>query len=347
MTTYELKEMQLIELALKQLARQTGLQTELLNQELKLPGTNLIGNAKVQIAQNDYIVEAKLTITKAQLWIVKNHLERICKPTNLRGLVITRYITPQMADILKENNIYFIDTAGNAYIKDTNIFIFIQGNKPVDQFKTKLQTRAFQPTGLKLIFALLCNSGLEKKPYREIGWTAGVALGTVNWVMKDLKKLGFLIEAKKGGRQLKNKKELIDRWVTTYPEKFRPKQLIGRYTTTNKIDIEMKILEETLPGTLLGGEGAAKVMTNYLKPLEEIIYTEDLLPIIIQAFRLTPDPNGNIELLKIFWTFKKNQNKKGLVPPLLVYADLLGTGDPRNIEVAKIIYKDEIIELIE
>lgn len=35
-----------------------------------------------------------------------------------------------------------------------------------------------------------------------------------------------------------------------------------------------------------------------------------------------------------------------MVHPILVYADLIATGDPRNIEAAKIIYEAEVVQYI-
>jgi hypothetical protein len=38
--------------------------------------------------------------------------------------------------------------------------------------------------------------------------------------------------------------------------------------------------------------------------------------------------------------------EKGLVPPLLIYADLMATGDARAIEAAEIIYDKYIARLV-
>ncbi|MCK5356795.1 MAG: hypothetical protein KAJ48_00235, partial [Elusimicrobiales bacterium] len=43
-----------------------------------------------------------------------------------------------------------------------------------------------------------------------------------------------------------------------------------------------------------------------------------------------------------FWNFNFDNEEKQIVPPLLVYADLMATKDPRNHEVAKIIYEQYI-----
>jgi hypothetical protein len=58
--------------------------------------------------------------------------------------------------------------------------------------------------------------------------------------------------------------------------------------------------------------------------------------------KLRKDPNGDIEILNTFWNVDNEFNRKEIVNPILVYADLMATNDPRNIETAKIIYEQEL-----
>lgn len=48
-------------------------------------------------------------------------------------------------------------------------------------------------------------------------------------------------------------------------------------------------------------------------------------------------PEGDIEVLNTFWHLPPDAEEPDLVPPILIYADLLTTLDPRNIETAKMI----------
>lgn len=55
----------------------------------------------------------------------------------------------------------------------------------------------------------------------------------------------------------------------------------------------------------------------------------------MKSFKLIPDLTGDIMIYDKFW---KNNSSSRTAPPLLVYADLLSTGDQRCIETANIIY---------
>ena len=48
----------------------------------------------------------------------------------------------------------------------------------------------------------------------------------------------------------------------------------------------------------------------------------------------------------MFWEFEYPWKNRNIVPPILIYADLLATGDTRNIETADIIYEQEIDRFI-
>jgi hypothetical protein len=60
------------------------------------------------------------------------------------------------------------------------------------------------------------------------------------------------------------------------------------------------------------------------------------------------DPNGNIQVFRAFWE-RDTKDKKDIldtVDPIIVYADLLETGDIRNLEAAKLLYQNELTEFI-
>ncbi len=261
------------------------------------------------------------------------------------GVLITRYVTPPLAEELRGMNIQFLDTAGNVFLNELPLYIFVRGNKPVEPRRAAPVNRAFRPAGLQVVFALLCNPGLENAPFREIARVALVALGTVGWVMKDLKEMGYLVDMGQRGRRLTNKAHLLERWITAYPEQLRPKQTVGRFTVED-MDWWKKINIRAFQA-YWGGEIAAAMLTQYLKPQMATIYvTGPPAPLIVQN-KMKKHQDGPIEVMAAFWNFAAPQTQFGdLVPPLLIYADLLASGDPRNIETARLIYDQALTGLI-
>jgi len=291
-----------------------------------------------------FVVEIKTKLTNANLLLAFMDKLGDAYPGQQR-LIITEYVNPVMAERLKNHNIAFIDLAGNAYIDLPPVFIYIKGNKPEETLPRQTRNRAFQATGLKMLFALLNNPALVNAPYRDIAKAANVALGTVGWVLKDLRNAGYLVDMGKRGKRLENKKQLIERWVTAYPEVLRPKITRGHYTAKD-YDWWQNVNIKDYKNACWGGEIAAAKMTRYLKPQLITVYTpEPPGPLLIRN-KLKKDPAGEIEILDVFWNIDLFPPQEGLVPPLLVYADLITTGDARNLETAKLIYERDIVGLI-
>jgi len=283
-----------------------------------------------------YYVEIKYNINNAVIALLLQHKKNLKYPI----LLITRYINNIKAEELRKNGIQFIDTAGNAYINYHLIYIFVKGNKPPEIYHKNKQRRAFEAAGLKIIYALLCYPDLIKRPYRYIAETTDVALGTVGLVINDLIDLGYTIKMGFKGRQLLKKKELFNRWCVEYNEKLKPKLLINKFIGSKDWWINKKLNPEYAQW---GGEVGANKLINHIKPGEIIIYADrkKYKNLIIEN-RLRKDIDGEIIFLERFWKVEKNNEFKDIVNPILIYADLINTGNQRVIETARMIYEKYI-----
>jgi hypothetical protein len=288
-----------------------------------------------------FFAEIKATITKATLGYTAERMRRFENP----AILVTRHVTPQMAERLKIMEIAFIDMAGNGYINDPPIFIYVTGNKRRDIPAKHITGRAFRPTGLKVVFALLCQPELVTAPYRDIVKATRVAQGTVGWVIYDLKQQNYLVDRGKHGRKLVNGAKLLDTWVEMYARELRPRLFINKFKT-KKTDWWKNIDWRQITARL-GAEPAAAVLTDYLKPETITVYVPEAINQFLLTHYLEKDPNGNVELFQKFWDFDYPWDYKGIAPPLLVYADLMATGNDRNIETARIIHDKFIRRLIE
>ncbi|MBW2449412.1 MAG: hypothetical protein JRE92_03170 [Deltaproteobacteria bacterium] len=336
---YKLKK--ILEKALNAFQKATGLNVDIHDYEYDEAG---YPDAFMRIAYEDveldFALDVKFGITRATIGVIAQEFFRFQE----KPVLVTRYVNPRIAELLKDMDIPFIDTAGNAYINQPPLFVYIKGNKLDEEMRPEQIQRAFRPAGLKVIYVLLCNPGIEDQPLREIAKAAEVALGTVNRVMKELEKMGNLIEIGRRKRRLVKKDHILKRWVTAYPEQLRPKLFRGRFRAVNYDwwkDINIKDF-----GAYWGGEVAAALLTKYLRPEVFTIYTKQPIGKLVLKNKLKKDPDGNVEILNLFWNFKLNTVNIDLVNPVLVYADLMATGDTRNIETAGMIYDTEVTRFI-
>lgn len=340
-----MREEEVLRKATEAFQQNTGFTVRItLNQPNDLNFRNNHFDALVEIKWKDwafeFFAEVKNFVNRAALGITIDRFHMIQK----RGLLIAPYINPNIAEELKNNNIQFMDTAGNTFINEPPLFVYITGQKFRTDFKANVLAQAFNPAGLKIIYMLLCNPGLINKPYRDIAGRAKVALGTVHKVLYELKHTGYLLDNVNNQRRLIRKKELLERWVTEYPRQLRPKLLLGRFQVQDTnwwMNQDIRKYD-----AYWGAEIAAQKLTNYLKPHKATIYMEKIKPELILRNKLKKDQNGDVEVLKTFWAEDINKLQEETVHPILVYADLMALAESRAIETARIIYETRIAELV-
>lgn len=324
-----------------------GLTIELIKEVRQVSHLQADAVARVRHGEQEsiYLVECKRNVRPANLGVILHQMDRLGQ----QAMLITDYLAPDLADELKERDIPFLDAAGNAYIKQANLLIWIKGQKPAAKASVTPVGRAFQPTGLQVIFTLLSNPQAINLPYRELAKMAGVAHGTVGWVIPDLQQLGFVrdLQGKRGTRRLFQHERLLNQWADAYARVLRPRTLIGRYYVADFEGWKNWPIAEY--GALWGGEPAAAMLTDYLRPGELTLYAEQMPSLLAarQKFIKEAEPGHKavVEVHKRFWNFPDAPKYRNMVPPLLVYADLLATGDARCIETAKMIYDEHVAQL--
>jgi len=276
-----------------------------------------------------YVAEVKRGLRPATLGAVVHQL----LARGGRPLLVTDHVTPPLVDALRARGVEFIDAAGNAFLNQPPLLVLVKGQRPVEPGPALERGRAFQATGLQVLFALLARPELADHPYRDIGAAAGVAHGTVGWVMAELPGLGYL--AKVGGRRrLINGERLLDRWTEAFARTLRPRLFLGRFLgNLNALHTRAGQWPE---GLLVGGELAAARLTRHLRPGTATFYTHALDPKVLLRLALKADAQGNVEFRRRFWKFPGEAGL--LTPTLLVYADLLAIGDARCLETARLLH---------
>lgn len=254
-------------------------------------------------------------------------------------ILITRYVDPNTAQRLRAAGIPFIDGAGNAYIEEPELFVFIVGNrrkKPLEHPPLTLNTAA-----LKTVFHFLCFEADINNNYRTLAHRTDTALGTLTNHFKALRANNYLV-GQEGQWHLINRGRLLREWVDAYPRRLRPKLLLGRYRARTPDWWKNQELGQF--DACWGGEVAAARATHYLRPETVTIYAHANPARIIALHGLVKDPRGPIEILHAFWHRAEGMPllELNVVHPILIYADLIGLRDERADEAAKIIFAEQL-----
>ena len=265
-------------------------------------------------------------------------------------LVIADHVQPAAAVVLRERAISYIDAAGNCHIESPPLLLHVEGRKAAAPREQPV--RAFAGEGLKVIFTLLLEPAWAAKSYRDLAQLSGVSHGVVQYTLKDLAALGYVTDtgsAQQPVRHLRRRPELIERWAAAHTESLRPKLFMGTYRLAGGDEAQQWRGLQTNPALdRWGGEPAAAALTGYLKPGRFTLYTRRSKADLMKHLRLLPSPEGSIDVLKTFWTPRLETElgdrfQKNIVPALLAYADLYGSSDPRNAEVARLL-REQITE---
>jgi hypothetical protein len=296
----------------------------------------------------DYLVEVKRPVTPATLGATLAQLRDQAAIAGLPALLVTDYITTPVADQLRAREQPFADAAGNAFLQAPGLLIYVVGRKPAAAEVRTQPGNTFTVAGLRILFALLCDPALTAAPHRAIAAAAGVALGAVPGVLRNLREAGHLLVAGKP-RRLDATKRLLDEWALAYARVLRPRTRVAEFNAPNfgawnewRIDRGQ---------ALWGGEPAANLLVGYLRPGVLTLYADTLPPRLVTEQRLVrarlPEAPPNLEVRRPFWgKTLKNGGPDNLVPPVLVYADLLATGDGRCMETAQMVYEQHLARLL-
>lgn len=277
-----------------------------------------------------YHIEVKTKIVPAQIPAIK---KQVTDSTPL--LVIAEYITAQAKKILQSNHIPYLDTAGNIFLIGEGLYIYVETPK-TNRKKLKVGNRAFNKTGLKVVYELLIHPKSLNESYRYIGDAAKVSIDTVRRVIQELLREKYIVKVRPKEYQFLDRSKLFQEWVTAFNRNLRPLLKQQRYRLLNK-NIDWKKLQ--LPdNTYWGGEIAAEIVDDYLIANKGILYTGLPFRDIMKEWKLIPDDKGELTIFEKFWN-ENSRSQDKTVNYMLLYADLMNEFNPRYSEAAEKIYE--------
>ena len=177
-----------------------------------LPSPNASLVLDTDVGRLQYIGEVKRRLTAPRL---EHALLSLAQGKPRRGKPICRmlladYIAPALAHRLEEEDVDYVDTAGNLLIRKAGrLHLFKSGAKPQ---RLREQTAARLPTrsGLQVLFVLLQEPTAASLSYREVAARSGVALGSAGGgLWPSLAGTGHLVR-RRDGWQLVGRRALLN-----------------------------------------------------------------------------------------------------------------------------------------
>lgn len=244
-------------------------------------------------------------------------------------------ITARAAEAMRAQGINYVDESGNAYIRFGDVLIDIRGRTASQRSSAKIargpRKTLFTPRRAQVIFGLLTWPELLERSMQEIAHYSRSSVGQVHDTIQLLIERGFMVSSR--DRTLLRKEELIDLWVAEYPSG------LGSYTAERRFRGDAQHLTVADSAVVyLSGEAALPGIRHQTLTL----YTPRFDAQLVGANRWRrAEEDANIFVRPQFWLSPDSSEEEGSLrgalnaPELLIYADLMASDDPRQIEMAK------------
>ena len=255
------------------------------------------------------------------------------------SVLFAPYVPGPIGQHLAEHHLSYVDVVGNCHLVVGRELLFhVEGKKQPRDSKTRGGGRV---PSYQLMFAILARPALLDEPVRRIAEAAGIGKTAAADQLARLQEQALLVNTR-AGLQIVRYGELLDRWLSAYAELVRPRWLVGRYRTqTNDPEaLEAKLAELNADTTwALGGGAAAWRMTHFYRGPETVVHVLQPPSDLPRHLRAIPAQDGPLTILHTPGVVAYQGAEPNLAHPLLVYTEMLASGDPRMREAAQELLK--------
>jgi hypothetical protein len=253
-----------------------------------------------------------------------------------RLLIAAPHVPDSLGELWRTQGVQYVDAVGNMYVRGPGLLLDVRGRRPQSRHTHPAgdkPLRAFRPSGIRVLFVLLSFPEAINETYRRIAQASGVSLGTVQWVMDELADNGYL-RVGSATKQLYRVRELFNRWTDAYVLNLHPRLTLARFEAPDPrwwVDASQFLRAEDAQW---GGETAAFFLNPRLRPATTILYAQTVPHQLALRYRFREAKNtGNVEVRQRFWRHLDPQ-RRDTVPSPLIYADMIASADPRQLEAA-------------
>ena len=212
------------------------------------------------------------------------------------GVFVAPYISPASAKVLAENNMGYLDLAGNCLLNFGTVYISKEGK--TNPFTEKRDLRSlYAPKAARVIRVLLSNPTRIWRT-KALADEAGVSLGQVANVKKLLEDREWLSKEREGLKLVKPE-ALLTEWVGEYS--YRKNEIRQYYSLKTPSDFEADLtevcLKENICYALTGFSGAARLapFVRYQRAMAYVADERDQLAELLDLKEV--DSGANVWLM--------------------------------------------------
>ena len=221
----------------REFVSRVGGTVQAIRKEPSRPGPDLLVQAEIRGNPITLIAEAKSQGEPRYVRQAADQLREYASQfPGAYPIVVSTFISPQTAEILRSKDIGYFDLAGNALIDFGPLFIDVSG-KPNRNPVQKTLRSLFANKSSRILRVLLTNPE-RSWTVQDLSAEAGVSIGLTSRLKQRL--IDFeLIPETKSGIKLTNPGELLDRWSKAYS--YEKNEITKYYSSSTPSDIEKRV----------------------------------------------------------------------------------------------------------
>ncbi len=293
-------------------------------------------NLAIRTARGSYEFHVELKRTHLTRALVAGMLATIGNERIRDWILFAPHVGRPLASYLAERGGNYIDKAGNCrLVLGEDHYAFVQGQR---RKEPEPRGRGVGLAGYQVLFAILAQPELLDAPTRTLALAAGVAMNTASRALTRLAEEG-LIGAGTGHLRILDRQTMLDRWIAAYADQIRPRQFVGAFRTpdADPPGLEQRV-EREFPDTTAwawGGTAAAKRLNGIYRGPTTVLHVRHWNDDAARRLKALRAKDGPLIVLRTRGELAFNGIVPQTVHPLLVYAELLTSGDPRSTEAAE------------
>lgn len=268
---------------------------------------------------------------------------RVSLPSAAPVLALSSRVTPRNADLLRNAGVNFIDEAGNGYLSLGDTLIDVRGRTPSPSAELRKPTKTtslFTEKRSQVILAMISWPDLLAARLQDLARAAGASVSFTQKTLAALQAANYLDSfGARDHSSLRNLDSLIDGWAAAFSSGLGSRENTRFFRGT----FDSSRLPADGPPLYLSGEAVAPWIA---RNTTWTIYANGIPRDAAQAGRWARDDDTpTVFLREKFWAepvpaSTRESPRLREAPPLLVYADLLASGDPREREAAQRLRSD-------
>jgi hypothetical protein len=255
-------------------------------------------------------------------------------------VVVAAVVGKELRTALVEHGLGYLDLAGNCHLEldAGNVTVHVEGKRRTAR---PVGSGGLRAAGYQVLFALLADESLLARTVREVAEVANVSRHAAHSMAARLRDEGLLVRAGRsehvfapGGRET-----CIDRFALGWADVLRGRLLAGRFRLREPepgaviAAVERSFHAAKVPFGFGGAHGSSR-WVRHLQSAETVVHTAAFGPELVRALGAIPDRNGPLYVFRTMTARDLAADRTDTAHPLLVYAELARSAEPRAREAA-------------